>query len=108
MCSSCSQSSDLQPASKLDTMFRATTASLCAYCQRLRLLPVAPGTQTQQQPPVRQQSSTPLVTVSNLAENQHTVSSLYDLSVDIRKVVKLIYIAPFIHLGNTICFTERK
>lgn len=59
----------------LAIMFRATTASLCAYCQRVRLLPTT--------------GAYPNSTlVSSLSENQHTVSSLYDLSVDVRKVRK--------------------
>ncbi|XP_012683499.2 transcription termination factor 2, mitochondrial-like [Clupea harengus] len=65
-------------------MFRATTASLCAYCHRLRLLP-SPGAY----PNSTLVSNLPNGTlVSNLTENQHTVDSLYDLSVDIRKVRK--------------------
>ncbi|XP_062373568.1 transcription termination factor 2, mitochondrial-like [Sardina pilchardus] len=56
-------------------MFRATTASLCA-CHRLRLLPSTGA-----------YSNGTLVS-SSLAENQQTVSTLYDLSVDIRKVRK--------------------
>ncbi|XP_030639709.1 transcription termination factor 2, mitochondrial-like [Chanos chanos] len=56
-------------------MFRATTASLCAYCLRQRLLPVSA------------QSST-LASVNKRPENQNTVDSLYELSVDIRKVRK--------------------
>ncbi|XP_074554477.1 transcription termination factor 2, mitochondrial-like [Halichoeres trimaculatus] len=57
-------------------MLRVTTASLCTYCQRMRLL----------LPPSASASTVP--SPSRRQENQHTVDSLYDLSVDIRKVRK--------------------
>ncbi|XP_076015876.1 transcription termination factor 2, mitochondrial-like [Genypterus blacodes] len=57
-------------------MFRATTASLCSYCHRMRLLvPSAPATST-------------LASPNRKLENQQTVESLYELSVDIRKLRK--------------------
>ncbi|KAM7378402.1 hypothetical protein PAMA_013352 [Pampus argenteus] len=55
-------------------MLRVTTASLCTYCHRMRLLL-----------PLSASSSTVTSTGKRL-ENQHTVDSLYELSVDIRKV----------------------
>nr|XP_046235635.1 transcription termination factor 2, mitochondrial-like isoform X2 [Scatophagus argus] len=57
-------------------MLRVTTASLCTYCRRTRLLlpPFAPAS-TVSSPTKR-------------PENQQTVDSLYKLSVDIRKVRK--------------------
>ncbi|XP_018552799.1 transcription termination factor 2, mitochondrial [Lates calcarifer] len=58
-------------------MLRVTTASLCTYCQRIRLL-LPPST-----------SATTLTSPNRRLENQHTVDSLYELSVDIRKVRKL-------------------
>ncbi|KAM7367254.1 hypothetical protein PAMP_015169 [Pampus punctatissimus] len=57
-------------------MLRVTTASLCTYCHRMRLLL-----------PLSASSSTVISTGKRL-ENQHTVDSLYELSVDIRKVRK--------------------
>lgn len=61
----------------MSTMLRVTTASLCTYCQRMRfLLPPSASTSTVTSPNKR-------------LENQHTVDSLYKLSVDIRKVRKL-------------------
>ncbi|XP_062339495.1 transcription termination factor 2, mitochondrial-like isoform X2 [Osmerus eperlanus] len=57
------------------TMFRATTASICVYCQRMRVFTSPSGAP----------SST---LTSKRPENQQTVDSLYDLSVDIRKVRK--------------------
>ncbi|KAL3048261.1 hypothetical protein OYC64_006938 [Pagothenia borchgrevinki] len=57
-------------------MLRVTTASLCSYCQRIRLL-------------VPNSASAFTVTSPNKKpENQLTVDSLYELSVDIRKVRK--------------------
>ncbi|KAM9845648.1 transcription termination factor 2, mitochondrial-like [Aulostomus maculatus] len=58
-------------------MLRVSTASLCSYCQRMRLLI----------PPSASASST--ASPKRRPENQHTVDSLYELSVDIRKVRKL-------------------
>ncbi|XP_071384384.1 transcription termination factor 2, mitochondrial-like [Centroberyx affinis] len=58
-------------------MFRATTASLCTYCQRMRVF-IPPGAA----------SSSTVTSPSKRPENQHTVDSLYELSVDIRKVRK--------------------
>lgn len=60
-------------------MLRIATSSLCTNCQRMRLL----------SPPA---SIIPSFTVTNgnkKTENQHTVDSLYELSVDIRKIRKL-------------------
>ncbi|XP_056133953.1 transcription termination factor 2, mitochondrial-like [Lampris incognitus] len=59
-------------------MFRATTASLCTYCQRMRAII----------PPMALSFST-CTAPDKQTENQHTVDSLYELSVDIRKVRKL-------------------
>ncbi|XP_041751089.2 transcription termination factor 2, mitochondrial-like [Coregonus clupeaformis] len=56
-------------------MLRATTAFLCAYCQKMRVLT----------PPTGFSTST---LANKRPENQKTVDSLYDLSVDIRKVRK--------------------
>ncbi|CAK6949994.1 transcription termination factor 2%2C mitochondrial-like [Scomber scombrus] len=57
-------------------MLRVTTASLCTYCQRMRVfLPQSASASTVTSP-------------SKRLENQHTVDSLYGLSVDIRKVRK--------------------
>lgn len=57
-------------------MLRVTTASLCAYCPRMRhLLSPTAAASTSTSPSKRQ-------------ENQQTVDSLYELSVDIRKVRK--------------------
>uniref|UniRef100_UPI0037E8564E transcription termination factor 2, mitochondrial-like n=1 Tax=Semicossyphus pulcher TaxID=241346 RepID=UPI0037E8564E len=57
-------------------MLRVTTASLCTYCQRMRLLlPSSASASTVPSP-------------SKRLENQQTVDSLYELSVDIRKVRK--------------------
>lgn len=57
-------------------MLRVTTASLCTSCQRMRmLLPVAASACTVASP-------------SKRLENQRTVDSLYELSVDIKKVRK--------------------
>ncbi|AWO98219.1 putative mTERF domain-containing protein 3 mitochondrial-like [Scophthalmus maximus] len=57
-------------------MLRVTTASLCASCQRMRLLlPPSASTFTSAPPDKR-------------PENQHTVDSLYELSVDVRRVRK--------------------
>ncbi|XP_075886084.1 transcription termination factor 2, mitochondrial-like [Nelusetta ayraudi] len=67
-------------------MLRITTASLCTHCQRMRLLlPPSVSTTT-----TSSSSSSFTVTSSNKKpENQHTVDSLYELSVDIRKIRKL-------------------
>lgn len=60
-------------------MLRVTTASLCTSCQRMKLLLLPPSAST----------STSTVTPPNKRlENQRTVDSLYELSVDIRKVRK--------------------
>ncbi|XP_034529534.1 transcription termination factor 2, mitochondrial-like [Notolabrus celidotus] len=57
-------------------MLRVTTASLCTYCQRMRLLlPPSASVSTVSSPNKR-------------IENQQTVDYLYELSVDIRKVRK--------------------
>ncbi|XP_029901542.1 transcription termination factor 2, mitochondrial-like [Myripristis murdjan] len=58
-------------------MFRATTASLCTYCQRMRVFIPPPAA-----------SSSTVASPSKRPENQHTVDSLYHLSVDIRKIRK--------------------
>ncbi|XP_019112548.2 transcription termination factor 2, mitochondrial [Larimichthys crocea] len=58
------------------TMLRVTAASLCTYCQRMRLL----------RPPSA--SASTLTSPDKRLENQHTVDSLYKLSVDIRKLRK--------------------
>ncbi|XP_044199903.1 transcription termination factor 2, mitochondrial-like [Thunnus albacares] len=58
-------------------MLRVTTASLCTYCQRMRLL----------LPPSA--SSSTVTSPNKRLENQYTVDSLYELSVDIRKVRKV-------------------
>ncbi|KAL7370596.1 hypothetical protein ABVT39_005110 [Epinephelus coioides] len=57
-------------------MLRVTTASMCTYCQRMRLLllPFA--------------SASTMTSPNKRLENQLTVDSLYQLSVDIRKVRK--------------------
>ncbi|XP_039996147.1 transcription termination factor 2, mitochondrial-like [Xiphias gladius] len=57
-------------------MLRVTTASLCTYCQRIRLL----------LPPSA--SASTVNSYNKRLENQHTVDSLYELSVDIRKIRK--------------------
>lgn len=57
-------------------MLRVTTASLCSYCQRMRLL-IPPSA-----------SASTLSSPNKRLENQLTVDSLYQLSVDIRKVRK--------------------
>ncbi|KAF6736652.1 Transcription termination factor 2, mitochondrial [Oryzias melastigma] len=57
-------------------MLRVTSASLCASCQRMRLLLPPSVSASSGTPPIKRQ------------ENQRTVSSLYELSVDIRKVRK--------------------
>lgn len=57
-------------------MLRVTTASLCAHCHRMRLL----------LPPCA--SSSTVTYPNKKLENQHTVDSLYKLSVDIRKIRK--------------------
>lgn len=57
-------------------MLRVTSASLCASCQRMRLLLPPSVSASSLTPPIKRQ------------ENQRTVSSLYELSVDIRKVRK--------------------
>lgn len=59
-------------------MLRVTTASLCAYCPRMRhlLSPSASASTSASTSPNKRQ------------ENQQTVDSLYELSVDIRKVRK--------------------
>ncbi|XP_038594371.1 transcription termination factor 2, mitochondrial-like [Micropterus salmoides] len=55
-------------------MLRVTAASLCTYCRRMSLhLPSSAATVTSR---------------NKRPENQHTVDSLYELSVDIRKVRK--------------------
>ncbi|XP_028276062.1 transcription termination factor 2, mitochondrial-like [Parambassis ranga] len=57
-------------------MLRVTTASLCTYCQRMRLLlPPSVSTST-------------VASTNRRPENQQTVDSLYELLVDIRKVRK--------------------
>lgn len=58
-------------------MLRVTTASLCSYCPRMRLL----------LPPSA--SASTVTSPTKRPENQHTVDSLYELSVDIRKVRKV-------------------
>ncbi|XP_033470196.1 transcription termination factor 2, mitochondrial-like [Epinephelus lanceolatus] len=58
-------------------MLRVTTASMCTYCQRMRLL----------LPPSA--SASTITSPNKRLENQLTVDSLYQLSVDIRKVRKL-------------------
>lgn len=62
----------------MSAMFRVTTASLCLYCQRMRLLvpPSAPSAST-------------LASHNKKLENQQTVDSLYELAVDIRKIRKV-------------------
>ncbi|XP_071358691.1 transcription termination factor 2, mitochondrial-like [Trachinotus anak] len=57
-------------------MLRVTTASLCTYCPRIRLL----------LPPAA--SASTVTSQNKRLENQHTVDSLCELSVDIRKVRK--------------------
>ncbi|XP_059182024.1 transcription termination factor 2, mitochondrial-like [Centropristis striata] len=57
-------------------MLRVTTSSLCTYCQRVRLLS-APSA-----------SAFTVASPNKRLENQLTVDSLYQLSVDIRKVRK--------------------
>ncbi|XP_070710040.1 transcription termination factor 2, mitochondrial-like [Pempheris klunzingeri] len=57
-------------------MLRVTTATLCTYCQRMRLL----------LPPSAFAST--VTSPNKRPENQHTVNALYELSVDIRKVRK--------------------
>ncbi|XP_054480860.1 transcription termination factor 2, mitochondrial-like [Anoplopoma fimbria] len=57
-------------------MLRVTTASLCAYCRRMSLLG----------PPCA--SASTVTPPNKRPENQLTVHSLYQLSVDIRKVRK--------------------
>ncbi|KAK5607564.1 hypothetical protein CRENBAI_013935 [Crenichthys baileyi] len=59
-------------------MLRITAASLCTSCQKMRLV----------LPPSASLTST-ATTRSKREENQCTVDSLYELSVDIRKVRKL-------------------
>ncbi|XP_042367583.1 transcription termination factor 2, mitochondrial-like [Plectropomus leopardus] len=59
-------------------MLRVTTASLCTYCQRMRLLI----------PPSASASASTVTSPNKRPENQLTVDSLYQLSVDIRKVRK--------------------
>lgn len=56
-------------------MLRATTSTVCIFCRRMRLLV----------PPSASSSTHPI----KKPENQHTVNSLYDLSVDVRKIRKL-------------------
>lgn len=58
-------------------MFRATTASLCTYCQRMRVFI----------PPSSAPASS-MTAANKRPENQNTVDSLYELSVDVRKVRK--------------------
>lgn len=57
-------------------MLRVTTASLCAHCHRMRLLLPASA------------SSSSGTYLPKKSENQQTVDSLYELSVDIRKIRK--------------------
>lgn len=57
-------------------MLRVSTASLCCYCQRMRLL-IPPSA-----------SASTVASPNKRVENQLTVDSLYQLSVDIRKVRK--------------------
>ena len=57
-------------------MLRVTTASLCTSCQRMRLL-LHPSA-----------SACTVASPNKRLENQRTVDSLYELSVDIRKVRK--------------------
>ncbi|XP_056223409.1 transcription termination factor 2, mitochondrial-like [Seriola aureovittata] len=57
-------------------MLRITAATLCTYCPRIRLL----------LPPSAAASN--VTSQNKRLENQHTVDSLYELSVDIRKVRK--------------------
>ncbi|XP_072233421.1 transcription termination factor 2, mitochondrial-like [Leuresthes tenuis] len=59
-------------------MLRVTTASLCTSCQRVRLL----------LPSSVSASTTTLSAPNKRLENQRTVDSLYELSVDVRKVRK--------------------
>lgn len=61
-------------------MLRIATTSLCTHCQRMRLLLSPPACAT---------SSFTVTNGNKKAENQHTVASLYQLSVDIRKIRKL-------------------
>lgn len=61
-------------------MLRITTASLCTHCQRMRLLLSPPASTT---------SSFSVTNGNKKTENQLTVDSLYELSVDIRKIRKL-------------------
>lgn len=58
------------------TMLRVTTASLCTSCHMIKLL-VSPSA-----------SATTRVSPNRQPENQHMVDSLYELSVDIRKIRK--------------------
>lgn len=58
-------------------MLRVATSSFCISCHRMRLL-IPPSA-----------FSTTVTHPLKKAENQHTVNSLYDLSVDIRKIRKL-------------------
>ncbi|KAM9704790.1 transcription termination factor 2, mitochondrial-like [Menidia menidia] len=60
-------------------MLRVTTASLCSSCQRMRLLLPSSASSS---------SSSSPTSLSKRLENQRTVDSLYQLSVDVRKVRK--------------------
>ncbi|KAM4711716.1 transcription termination factor 2, mitochondrial-like [Anableps anableps] len=59
-------------------MLRVTAASLCTSCQKMRLLLPSSASLT-----------STMASHSKREENQRTVDSLYELSVDIRKVRKL-------------------
>ncbi|XP_019966659.2 transcription termination factor 2, mitochondrial-like [Paralichthys olivaceus] len=59
-------------------MLRVTTASLCTSCQRMKLF----------RPPSASTSTSAVCPPKRRVENQQTVASLYELSVDIRKVRK--------------------
>lgn len=61
-------------------MLRVTTASLCAYCPRMRHL-LSPSASASA-------SASASTSPNKRQENQQTVDSLYELSVDIRKVRK--------------------
>lgn len=65
-------------------MLRVTTASLCTHCQRMRLL-LPPSASSSS----LSSSSSTVIYGNRKPENQHTVDSLYELSVDIRKIRKL-------------------
>lgn len=64
-------------------MLRITASFLCTHCQRARLL-LPPSAST-----TASSSAFTVTYSSKKTENQHTVDSLYKLSVDIRKIRKL-------------------